>query len=59
MASVQTSGFLITRRGIPEVIKMGDPHADDLVRQRRFFLSQQVASQHQFGLYVMLNVYYL
>ena len=46
-------------RGIPEVVKMGDPRADDLVRQKRFFLSQRVASQHQVGLYVMLNVYYL
>jgi len=45
MASVQTSGFLITWRGIPEVVKMGDPRADDLVRQKRFFLSQRVASQ--------------
>jgi len=59
MASVKTSGFLITWRGIPEVIKMGDPRADDLVQQKRFFLSQRVASQHQVGLYVMLNVYYL
>ena len=59
MASVQTSGFLITWRGIPEVVKMDDPRADDLVRQKRLFLSQRVASQHQVGLYVMLNVYYL
>jgi len=37
MASVQTSGFLITWHGIPEVIKMGDPCADDLVRQKSSF----------------------